>query len=143
MICESTAGFYLDLKTEIERRRNNTQSGKGSTKRAVLVFFHNKKTMLEFYDSSFMKSLKQDSQVITEETSREEREGLFTKATEKGAITLMIRDFGRGTDFKCYDQDVLEAGGVHVIQAFFSTDPSEEIQIRGRCARQGDDGSFR
>lgn len=37
---------------------------------------------------------------------------------------------------------MLQAGGVHVIQAFISVGLSEEIQIKGRCARQGADGSF-
>ena len=47
------------------------------------------------------------------------------------------------TDFKVFDARLLQAGGVHVIQAFFSTELSEEIQIKGRCARQGAEGSFR
>ena len=37
---------------------------------------------------------------------------------------------------------MIDGGGVHVIQAFFSTEHSEEIQIMGRTARQGDHGSF-
>lgn len=36
-----------------------------------------------------------------------------------------------------------DAGGVHVIQTFFSTDIAEEVQIKGRCARQGEEGSYR
>ena len=55
----------------------------------------------------------------------------------------MIREYGRGTDFKYYDSRLLLAGGAHVIQAFFSTEQSEEVQIKGRCARQGTEGSFR
>ncbi|CAF0952614.1 unnamed protein product, partial [Brachionus calyciflorus] len=37
---------------------------------------------------------------------------------------------------KC--RSMLNNGGVHVIQTFFSDDPSEEIQIMGRTARQGE-----
>jgi len=55
---------------------------------------------------------------------------------------LLLLLLGRGTDFKCYDKKLLEKGGVHVIQAFFSEELSEEVQIRGRTARQGDPGSF-
>jgi hypothetical protein len=33
-------------------------------------------------------------------------------------------------------------GGVHVIQTFLSEELSEEIQIKGRTARQGENGSF-
>ncbi len=57
-------------------------------------------------------------------------------------ITLFIRDFGRGTDFICHDDDVTSNGGVAVIQAFFSIDKSEEIQIKGRTARQSQDGQY-
>ena len=89
-----------------------------------------------------MQSLKSQTRTITETAPLKERNSLFLKATGTGAITLMIRDFGRGTDFKCHDKRMLQAGGVHVIQAFISVDLSEEIQIKGRCARQGADGSF-
>jgi preprotein translocase subunit SecA len=115
----------------------------GNEKRAVMVFFRTKQGMHEFLESPFMKSLRQETQLISEEASKEEREGLFNKATESGAITLMIREFGRGTDFKCYDQKMLQIGGVHVIQAFFSTDAAEDRQIKGRSARQGRNGSYR
>ena len=90
-----------------------------------------------------MEPLRKVTQVITEATSPTEKTSSFRKATRRDAITLMIREYGRGTDFKNYDMEMLEAGGAHVIQAFFSTDLSEEVQIKGRCARQGKDGSFR
>ena len=35
-----------------------------------------------------------------------------------------------------------EAGGVHIIQAFFSGDESEEVQIQGRTARHGTSGTY-
>lgn len=63
-------------------------------------------------------------------------------ATLPNKISLMTRWFGRGTDFKCRDESIIKAGGVHVIQTFLSLDRSEEVQIQGRCARQGDDGSY-
>ncbi len=43
------------------------------------------------------------------------------------AITLMTREFGRGTDFKCYDLLALKEGGVTMIQTFLSKDLNEEI----------------
>jgi len=55
-------------------------------------------------------------------------------AKTPGAITLMLREFGRGTAFKCFDRRMLKDGGVHVIQTFFSLDLSEETQIKGRTA---------
>lgn len=44
--------------------------------------------------------------------------------------------------FFCKDETVQKNGGIHVIQAFFSDDPSEEIQIQGRTAHQGKRGSY-
>jgi hypothetical protein len=51
--------------------------------------------------------------------------------------------FGRGTDFICRTPRVVNNGGVHVLQTFFSEEPSEEYQIMGRTARQGNNGSYR
>jgi preprotein translocase subunit SecA len=55
----------------------------------------------------------------------------------------MTNSFGRGTDFKIYDDSVLLKGGLHVIQTFLSTETSEEVQIEGRTARQGNKGSYK
>jgi hypothetical protein len=142
IICESKSDFFLNLASEIRCRRESPNN-QGKDQRAVMVFFKTKKIMIEFFESPFMTALKKESQLISEEASKDEREGLFLKATESGAITLMIRDFGRGTDFKCYDQRMLQVDGVHVIQAFFSIDAAEERQIKGRTARQGAKGSYR
>ena len=42
----------------------------------------------------------------------------------------------------CYDVIVTMNGGPHVIQTFLSEELSEEMQIRGRTARQGGRGSY-
>ena len=143
MICKSKEDHFLELKHEIVRRQKSPTSMHEDVKRPVMVFFDSRKTLLEFYDSSYMKDLKRQCRTITESARLKERTGLFEKATGRGGITLMIRDFGRGTDFKCHDKLVLQAGGVHVVQAFFSAKISEEIQVKGRTARQGADGSYR
>ncbi len=54
----------------------------------------------------------------------------------------MTESFARGTDFKMFDKAINEIGGLHVLQAFISSDLSEYIQTRGRTARQGNKGSF-
>mmetsp|Transcript_37635 Transcript_37635/g.91475 ORF Transcript_37635/g.91475 Transcript_37635/m.91475 type:complete len:1903 (+) Transcript_37635:230-5938(+) len=143
VICKSKEDHFLELKHEILRRQKSSTKMHGDVKRPVMVFFDSRKTLLDFYESSYMKDLKRQCRTITESARLEERTGLFQKATGRSAITLMIRDFGRGTDFKCHDKQVLHAGGVHVIQAFFSVNISEEIQVKGRTARQGADGSYR
>ena len=70
------------------------------------------------------------------------RDSIITGATRQGQITLATRIYGRGTDFKIHDDRMEKCGGMHVIQTFFSRDLSEEIQIMGRCARQGCRGSY-
>ena len=50
--------------------------------------------------------------------------------------------YGRGIDFICLNKKLLDNGGVHVIQTFLSEDISEEVQIQGRTARQGQAGSY-
>jgi preprotein translocase subunit SecA len=42
----------------------------------------------------------------------------------------------------CKDRRVEDEGGVHVLLTFFSMEVSEEIQLFGRTARQGDPGSI-
>ena len=96
-----------------------------------------------FYDSEQMLDLKSITLVLPEEIASQDKEGAFLQATRPSAITLMIREFGRGTDFKAFDSSMLDGGGVHVIQAFFSTEIAEETQIKGRAARQGARGSYR
>mmetsp|Transcript_8954 Transcript_8954/g.12327 ORF Transcript_8954/g.12327 Transcript_8954/m.12327 type:complete len:183 (-) Transcript_8954:279-827(-) len=60
--------------------------------------------------------------------------------TLENSATLFSRVFGRGLDFKNRIKSMKE--GVHVVQAFFSDSISEERQIKGRTARQGDKGSY-
>ena len=54
----------------------------------------------------------------------------------------MTDAFGRGTDFIVLNKEIDKKGGVHVIQTFLSLDESEEVQIKGRTARQNNEGSY-
>jgi preprotein translocase subunit SecA len=54
----------------------------------------------------------------------------------------MSSSFGRGTDFVIRNDKIKEKGGLHIIQAFLSLDESEEVQIKGRTARQNGQGSY-
>ena len=47
------------------------------------------------------------------------------KSTLSGQITLMTREFGVGTDFKCFDDEVEKNDGVAVIQTFLSLNINE------------------
>jgi hypothetical protein len=73
---------------------------------------------------------------------KEERDEIIKFATMTGRVTLLTRSFGRGTDFISRDDNVIAQGGVHVISTFLSEEVSEEVQIMGRTARQGQSGSF-
>jgi preprotein translocase subunit SecA len=109
--------------------------------KAVLVFFETLPRLNEFYKFA-KRSLGPHAAKITEETSALDKEGNISAAVTSGRITLLTRAFGRGTDFICYDDRLQANGGIHVIQTFFSFNKSEEIQIKGRTARQGNVGFF-
>ena len=141
IVTDNDANFRLDLCSEIKTRRKPDKEG--FPLRAVMVFFDSRQEMEAFYECEQMSTLKNITRVITEEIATKDREGAFLQATIAGSITLMIKEYGRGTDFKVFDNSMLEGGGVHVVQAFFSQDICEEIQIRGRAARQGPRGSYR
>ena len=54
----------------------------------------------------------------------------------------MSSAYGRGTDFVIRNDNIKEKGGLHVIHVFLSLDESEEVQIKGRTARQNAKGSY-
>ncbi|XP_065663342.1 uncharacterized protein LOC136085801 [Hydra vulgaris] len=136
---ENNDDYFAKLNEHIEYS-SKTQK---EYRRPVLVFFTTKTSLMEFYDSNKLTLNKENIQIITEEVSEspKEKEMLIKRATISGQITFLTRAFGRGTDFICSDQNVIANGGVHVIQTFFSEELSEEVQIQGRTARQGKDGS--
>ncbi|CAF4273892.1 unnamed protein product [Rotaria magnacalcarata] len=138
IIIENSDDYFNRIKREIDDRI----TGKNSEKRAILVFFESKAKLMQFYQSSALESIKDSVVYLTEDASLQEKETIINRATVSGQITLFTRTFGRGTDFICHDQMVATNGGTHVIQTFLSEESSEEKQIKGRTARQGDQGSY-
>lgn len=110
--------------------------------RAILVFFENTVSLNTFYTDPIMADKRGFVKVMIEQTPMEVKKNLILSAATKGNIVLLTREFGRGTDFVCYDTALNKIGGVHVLQTFLSEEVSEEIQIKGRTARQGKVGSF-
>jgi len=106
----------------------------------VLVFFDTEATVNEFLQSPYAKSFDKVNTIV--ETTLD-KDFYIKKATTEKQVTLLSRLFGRGLDFHCRDEAVISAGGVHVIQTFLSECFSEEVQIKGRTARQGQKGSYR
>lgn len=112
-------------------------------KRAVIVFFKNTTWLKKYTSSAFYRKLGRKKEVLHEEMSTAERAFVIGKAATSGQVTICSSAFGRGTDFFSKDDELEENGGVHVVQAFFSADRSEEIQVQGRTARQGKQGSYK
>jgi uncharacterized protein YegL len=131
---------YKDIVDEIQNRLKPTTQMDG--KRSVIVFFRDKDEIKAFRDSSYFQHFKGKAKVLTELLDDNDRKQFVKSAPQQGMVTLATRMFGRGTDFKIYDDRVDQAGGMHVLQTFFSSDLSEEVQIQGRCARQGSKGSY-
>ncbi|KAL3941494.1 MAG: hypothetical protein SGBAC_004163 [Bacillariaceae sp.] len=111
-------------------------------KRAVIVFFKDSRAVENFTSSPFYHDLGRKKKVLSETMIPSEKEFVIIKAATSQQITICSAVFGRGTDFFCKDDIVSTNGGVHVIQAFFSEQQSEEVQIQGRTARQGKKGSY-
>jgi len=126
-------------------RSERASADSKSAERAVIVFFESMEALQDFRELPVVKDLLNLAAVhyLTESspTDPSAKQAVITNAAHSGAITLMTRVFGRGTDFACLKR-VKDAGGVHVIQTFLSEDVAEEVQIRGRTARESSKGSF-
>jgi hypothetical protein len=142
---ESQNGIHTVIRNEINKRIQPAGTNIGNskaTKRSVLVFFESVPKLIAFYNSSALADIKSNVTLLIETTPTAQKEGIIRKAVMPNSITLLTRVFGRGTDFICYDENLLVSGGIHVIQTFISDELSEETQIQGRTARQGNTGSY-
>ena len=66
---------------------------------------------------------------------------IVANAGDPGCVTIATNMAGRGTDIKLNDE-VESAGGLHVILTELHEASRIDRQLEGRCARQGDQGSF-
>jgi hypothetical protein len=126
---------YIHKKIEDWAAAIECDAVKASQKNgAGLIFFKNLKMLRLFLEKR--PEMKVWSQ-LTEATPVSKRDGIVASATQPGTITLCTRSFGRGTNFYSIE-DVY----VTVIQTFYSSSLSEEVQIKGRAARQGQKGAY-
>jgi hypothetical protein len=113
--------------------------------RAVLVIFEDEHRLKKFAQQihNLAKQLSPDQGplVLTGKLDNQQMDEVVIKSMKERMITLVNRPFGRGTDFKCMSNRLLEFGGVHIICTFLPEDQSEDVQIRGRTCRQDDPGS--
>ena len=82
-----------------------------------------------------------EHQVLNAYRIAEEAE-IVAAAGQRGQVTVSTNMAGRGTDIKL-GQGVAELGGLHVILSEMHESARIDRQLMGRCARQGDPGSFR
>ncbi len=66
---------------------------------------------------------------------------VIAEAGRSGAVTIATNMAGRGTDIRLV-QVARELGGLHVIACSHQTNARIDRQLAGRCARQGDPGSY-
>lgn len=66
---------------------------------------------------------------------------IVAQAGEPARVTIATSMAGRGTDIKL-SKEVDELGGLHVILTGLHDSSRIDRQLRGRCARQGDKGSY-
>ena len=66
---------------------------------------------------------------------------IVAQAGQEGAITIATNIAGRGTDIPVPDP-MCELGGLHVIVAELNDNERIDRQLIGRCARQGDPGTY-
>lgn len=125
--------YILTIVQEISKRHNNQCP--------VIVFFASEKNLREVIDSSHFAGLLSRTKVLVETLSTLEKNKIIRDATLLRRITVATRSFGRGIDFQVRDTQVLDKGGVHVLQTFLPKTMAEERQIMGRTARQCDTDS--
>jgi len=67
---------------------------------------------------------------------------IVARAGVRGRVTVSTNMAGRGTDIKL-GEGIAELGGLHVICTEMHDAARIDWQLRGRCGRQGDPGTFR
>ncbi len=137
---EEDNDFHTAIKREIDTQLIGYNNKKKS--RPVLIFFDTSKKLDHFYQSDDFLPLKSQAQKMTVDLNSQEKEKMILLATREGQVTLVERIFGRGTDFVSHNEAVKANGGPHVLQTFLAESLSEEVQIKGRTARQGSVGSY-
>ncbi len=107
---EDKDNYFMKLRENIEQNLGSPERG---NQRSVMVFFENRQSLYEFYNSDNLRKLKKNTQLITEEVTSPDEKAMFIKrATQAGQITLLTSVFGRGTDFVVLDHNVIDNGGL-------------------------------
>ena len=79
-------------------------------------------------------------EILSAEQNQHEAD-IIAKAGHQGHITIATNMAGRGTDIRLGD-NIAELGGLHIIMSERHEAGRIDRQLAGRCARQGDPGSY-
>jgi preprotein translocase subunit SecA len=93
------------------------------------------------YLSQLLRAASIEHDVLNAHRHSEEAD-VVAKAGNHGKVTVATNMAGRGTDIRLGD-GVAESGGLHVICSELHESARIDRQLIGRCARQGDPGSYR
>ncbi|EAR94029.2 SecA DEAD-box-like domain protein (macronuclear) [Tetrahymena thermophila SB210] len=138
-------GDMVKVETDLQNQYLQIQQISYSAitkKQSVLIFFKDSESLIQYHKSNYLYLPKENYLVFTDHDSSEDFNFQVLRVTKSGQIGLFVREYGRGTDFISLDPMVNESGGVVVIQTFLSDNKTEEIQIKGRTARQGQQGQY-
>lgn len=117
--------------------------------RPLLLVFADMAAKQTFKDSTYgrraLQEVSQEERNATQDLDETtlNKDHVISRAMDPGTVTMTVAVLGRGLDYRCEEESVDRAGGVIVLQTFFSLSKSEEIQIAGRTARQGRKGEYR
>jgi len=90
--------------------------------------------------SSYLAKANIDHNILSAKQDKAESE-IVQNAGQPKRVTIATSMAGRGTDIKL-TPEVDSAGGLHVIQTQLYESVRVDRQLAGRCARQGDPGSY-
>ena len=79
--------------------------------------------------------------VLLNGVQNEKEAAIVAQAGQAGSVTIATNMAGRGTDIQL-SEDAKRAGGLHVIATDHHESERVDRQLMGRCARQGDPGSY-
>ena len=108
---------FIDYRIKVGLESKNTAEEFKEGERAVIVFFADDVILKEYKDQSKFINRYDSSKVdvLTEKDDKDVKTSKVSNATNQGHITLLTREFGRGTDFKYQGDLVINAGGLLVI----------------------------
>ena len=107
------------------------------------MFFKNETKLNSFHNSEICETwrINDTVQKLTPDLSEKEKQIRILNATRQNMITFATEEYGRGIDFKVFDKK-FDVKGMHIELTYWPETLAEEIQIKGRTARQGQKGSF-